>query len=194
MRKRTESRRSMQIKALLSMGMLAGLGAVSTLAAWTGTATATSAPITAATVSLGVGATAANDNSYTVPINGSNWYPGMSQALPVVVKNTSSLALPYSITGSVTENAGGGLGHALHVVVTAGTVTGTPPKTSCTGTPLVNKPALSAFPPPAVRPSSLAPQASETLCVQYSLPETAAAALQGNSATVKLTFTATVGS
>ncbi|MFC8302287.1 SipW-dependent-type signal peptide-containing protein [Specibacter sp. NPDC057265] len=194
MSNRAQSRRAMQIKALLSMGMLVGLGAVSTLAAWTGTATATSAPITAAKVSLGVGATADNASSYTVPINGSNWYPGMSQALPVVVKNTSTLALPYSITGSVTENAGGGLGQALHVVVTAGTVTGTAPNVSCTGTPLVSKAALASFPAPVVRPSSLAPEASETLCVQYSLPATANTALQGNSTTVKLTFTATVGS
>lgn len=192
MRRARPSRRAMQVKALLSMGVLVGFGAVSTLAAWTGTATATSS-IGAATIALGAGATAVDTNTYTVPINASNWYPGMSQAAVVVVKNTSSVSVPYSITGSVVETGAGVLGNALNVVVTAGSVSGTAPNATCTGSPLVNKAALGAFPVAAVRPS-LAPQASETLCVQYTLPSGASNALQGSTTSVKLTFTATVGS
>lgn len=186
------SRRAMQIKALLSMGILAGFGAVSTLAAWTGTATATSA-IGAATVSLGVGATAVDNASYTVPITGANWYPGMSQAAVVVVKNTSSIAVPYSITGNVVETGGGLLGNALNVVVTSGAVTGTAPAAACSGAALVTKPALATFPAPVARPT-LGPGASATLCVQYTLPINAANTLQGSSTTVNLSFTATIGS
>lgn len=192
MNRKLGSRRAMQIKALLSIGILAGFGAVSTLAAWTGTATAMSA-ISAATVSLGVGATAVDTASYNVPINGANWYPGMSQAAAVVVKNTSSIAVPYSITGSVVETGGGLLGNALNVVVTSGNVTGTAPAATCSGAPVVSKPASAAFPAPVVRPT-LNPGASATLCVQYTLPLNAANTLQGSSTTVKLAFTATIGS
>lgn len=193
MRTRTSQRRATQVKALLSMGILLGFGAVSTLAAWTGTATATSS-LGAATVSLGVGATAVDTNSYTVPITGTNWYPGMSQAAVVVVKNTGSVAVPYSISGSITETGAGALGNALNVLVTTGTVTGTSPNVTCSGAHLLEKPALAPFPAAALGPAPLAPQASATLCVQYSLPAGAASSLQGATTSVKLTFTATVGS
>lgn len=188
------SRRGMQVKALLSMGILVGFGAVSTLAAWTGTATAT-AEINAATVSLGAGApSGATTTSYEVPIGVASWYPGMSQAALVVVKNTSSIAVPYSITGSVTESGVGTLGNALNVTVNPdGSVNGTAPNATCSGTPFLTKSPLGPFPDAKLR-TILAPGGSETLCVQYSLPLNAANELQSNSTTVKLTFTATVGS
>ncbi|QXQ09940.1 hypothetical protein [Paeniglutamicibacter sp. Y32M11] len=188
------SRRGMQVKALLSMGILVGFGAVSTLAAWTGTATAT-AEISAAKVSLGVGEMAgATSNDYIVPITGANWYPGMNQAALVVVTNTSPIAVPLSITGSVPDTGTNTLGNALSVVVKAGgSVDGTAPAATCSGTLVINKSAGADFPTATSRPT-LAPGASETLCVQYSLPATASNTLQGKSTTVKLTFTATVGS
>ncbi|PQZ94904.1 hypothetical protein CQ018_06070 [Arthrobacter sp. MYb227] len=186
------SRQGMQVKALLSMGILVGIGAVSTLAAWTGTATATST-VSAATVALGVGKTATDSPTYTVPLSGSAWYPGMSQSAVVVVKNSSSIAVTYTISGSTTETGGGKLGNALNVVVTDGAIAGSAPNAICEGTPLLSKGATQPFPTAQPRPS-LAPGASETLCVQYSLPTSAANTLQGNSTTVKLTFTASVGS
>lgn len=188
------SRRGMQVKALLSMGILVGFGAVSTLAAWTGTATAT-ATINAATVSLGAGATGSTTStSYTVPVTEANWYPGMSQAALVVVKNTSPISVPYSITGSVMETGNGTLGNALNVIVkTGGSVSGTAPNATCLGTSLITKSSLGSFPAAELR-SPLTPGGTETLCVQYTLPTNAASGLQGNSTTVKLTFTATVGS
>ena len=190
------SRRGMQVKALLSMGILVGFGAVSTLAAWSGTATATST-ISAATVSLGVGNTAVDTKTYTVPLGTDKWYPGMSKAAVVVVKNTSSMDVPYSIAGSLTETGTGTLGNALSVSVKTGsTVTGSAPNATCSGTgnTVVDKVAGNAFPVPKLRPDMLAPGSWETLCVQYSLPSTAPNTVQGNSTTVKLTFTATVGS
>ena len=190
------SRRSVQVKAILSMGILVGLGGVSTLAAWTGTATATSS-ITAAKVSLGVGATAssATSESYTVPVSSVNWYPGASAAAVVVVKNTSTVALPYAIKGSVTDSGGVELGKAMQVLVKTGsTVSGTAPNATCSGgTTLVTKAAGSAFGADAVRPV-LAADASETLCVQYSLPVNAANNLQGATTKLDLVFTGTVGS
>lgn len=193
MTKTKSPRRSMQLKAVLSLGMLVGLGAVSTLASWTGGATAT-AHITAATVSLGVGATAGGATTYTVPINGTNWYPGMSQAQNLVATNTSSVAVPYSISGSFTDGPAAGLGQAMTLVLSNGSVQGTPPNAICSGgTQILKKDAMATFPTPASR-GSLAPGASETFCVQYLLPLTAANMLQGASTSMTLTFTATVGS
>ncbi|ALE05175.1 hypothetical protein AL755_06265 [Arthrobacter sp. ERGS1:01] len=186
-------RRAMQVKALLSMGVLVGLGAVSTLAAWTGSATATSS-ISAGTVSLGAGATAGSVSASYPMLTSTNWYPGMVEAAAVVVKNTGSIAAPYSIAGSVAETGAGALGNGLNVVVSTGTLTGTPPATTCTGgTVLMTKAAGAAFPTAVTRPS-LNAGASEALCVQYTLPTTAPNTLQSAATALTLTFTATIGS
>ncbi|PYI37605.1 hypothetical protein CVS30_14485 [Arthrobacter psychrolactophilus] len=191
--KRTQSaRRSMQIKAMLSLGMLVGLGAVSTLASWTGGATAT-AHITAATVSLGIGGTAGGATTYTVPITGSNWYPGMSQAQKLVVTNTSTVAVPYSISGSFTDVPAAGLGLAMTLLVSDGAVQGTTSNATCSGAQILKKDAMAAFTAPVNR-GSLAAGASDTFCVQYQLPLGAANTLQGATTSMTLTFTATVGS
>lgn len=193
MTKTKSARRSMQLKAVLSLGMLVGIGAVSTLASWTGGATAT-AHITAATVSLGVGGTAGGATTYPVPINGSNWYPGMSQAQKLVVTNTSTVAVPYSISGSFTDIPAAGLGQAMTLLISDGAVQGAAPNASCSGgTQIMKKDTAVAFPAPVLR-GSLAPGASETFCVQYQLPLTAANTLQGATTSMTLTFTATVGS
>ncbi len=190
------SRRSIQVKAILSLGIVVGLGAVSTLAAWSGTATATS-NITAAQVSLGVGAAAASATtpSYTVPVSSVRWYPGVSAAAVVVVKNTSTVPMPFSIKGTITESGGAELGKAMNVVVKTGaTLSGTAPNVTCAGgTTLVTKAAGAAFGAEVTRPTLVA-DASESLCVQYSLPAAAANNLQGTTTKLDLIFTATVGS
>lgn len=189
------SRRAMQVKALLAMGILVGFGSVSTLAAWTGTATAT-ANLGTATVSLATGKTAAEATSaeYTVPLNATNWYPGTSQAAMVAVKNTSSISVPYKIEGEIVESGSGTLGKALKVLVKTGsTVSGTAPSATCSGnTVILTKDAGSAF-PQAVERAKLSSGAAESLCVEYSLPSTAVNSLQGNTTSIKLKFTATVG-
>lgn len=191
------SRRSVRIKAILSMGMLVGLGAVSTLAAWTGTATATS-NITAAKVSLGIGASAsgATSASYTVPVSSVNWYPGASAAAIVVVKNTSSVALPYSIKGDITESGGVELGKAMQVLVKTGaTVSGSAPNATCLGGAVaIEKGPGFAFAAEAVSLGELAVGATATFCVQYSLPLNAVNNLQGATTKLDLVFTGTVGS
>lgn len=191
------SNRSTKIKALLSLGLLVGFGTVSTLAAWTGTATATTS-ITAATVSLGVGAnaTSATTSTYTVPITGTDWYPGASAAVLVTVKNSSSVAVSYSMQGAITESSQYELGKAMQVSVRSGaSITGTAPAATCTGgTPVISKASGAAFDAPAARPAQLAPNGSETYCVQYSLPTAAANNLQGAATKIDIVFTASVGS
>ncbi|MGP9490165.1 hypothetical protein ACT3UD_14375 [Glutamicibacter sp. 287] len=190
------STRSIRIKAILSMGILVGFGAVSTLAAWTGTATATS-NISSATVALGVGATAgaANATTYQMPITGNNLYPGTSSASTVVVKNTGTISAPYTVQGKITESGASTLGAGLNISVKIGaTVSGSGSNVTCSGgTTIVSKSAGAQFNGSST-PRSLDSGASELLCIQYSLPTTAANSLQGATTSIGLTFTSTVGS
>lgn len=190
------SGKSIRVKAILSLGILVGFGAVSTLASWTGQATATS-NISTATVALGVGATtgSATSASYQMPINGNNLFPGASSASVVVVKNTGSISAPYSFQGKITESGGATLGSALTILVKTGaTLSGSGSKVTCSGgEELLTKGAGSSFGKPT-QTTLLTPGASESLCVQYSLPLTAANALQGASTTISLDFTSSVGS
>lgn len=186
------TRRSMQIRALLSLGILVGLSSVSTLAAWTGTATATS-NITSGTVALGAGATAgtASKATYPVPIPTTNWYPGTTAAATVVVMNTGSLPAQYSIKGSINEDSDGVLGQNLVVSVKTGSAVSS---TACSGEKeILSKAAGTIFSGEAIRPK-LEPGAYESICVQYSLPATAASSLQGETTTINLVFTSSVGS
>lgn len=190
------SDRSMRIKAILSLGILIGFGTVSTLASWTGQATATS-NVSTATVALGVGATAttATSASYQMPVSGNNLFPGSTLASVVTVKNTGSISAPYVFGGRITESGNAALGAALNIVVKTGaTVSGTGSSVTCSGgTTLLSKNAGSQFgSASAARP--LAAGSSETLCVQYSLPVTAANTLQGATTAITLDFTSTVGS
>lgn len=183
------ARRGMQLKALLSLGLLAGIGAVSTLAAWTGGARMTS-EIGAGTVAIGVvDSDGSVQASYPMPIDGANWYPGLNRAVAVTIKNTGTLDAPYSVSGSVTEAGVGKLGAGLNVKVTGGP---TAADGTCNGEVVLTKAAGSGFPAPSL-PHQLKAGAAQPLCVQYSLPTTAPSSLQGSSTTITLTFTATVG-
>ena len=190
------STRSMRVKAIWSRGILRGFGAVSTLAAWTGSATATST-VKSATVALGVGATvgSATSQTYSMTITGNNLYPGASSASTVTVKNTGSISAPYTVSGNVTETGSGTLGAGLAVTAKVGaTVSGSGSNITCAGgTNIVSKNANASF-SASSDPRTLAAGSSETLCVQYSLPSAAANTLQGSSTTISLNFTSTVGS
>lgn len=188
----SHGRRSLQIKALLSLGLLAGFGSVSTLAAWTGGATATST-IGAGTVAIEVldanGAPLAQ-GKLELPVG--DWYPGRSEAAMVTVRNTGTLAAPFAISRAITEESAGSLGAAMAVQVTNGSVIGTPGGASCDGDVLLTKAATKSLGDRQLQPAP-AVDSEMALCVEYSLPLGAANALQGQSTTITLTFTATVG-
>ncbi|SEE63294.1 hypothetical protein SAMN04489740_1982 [Arthrobacter alpinus] len=181
---------SVRVKALLSLGLLAGFGAVFTLAAWTGTATATS-DISAATVFIAVGADEnATNVSFTIPMATANWYPGMSQAALVTVKNTGTSNVSYAVQGATT----GALGTAMAVGVSIG---GTVQNGSATGgtcsvtPPVYSKSGGTIFPAASTHPlGNLDAGAWATFCVQAQLPLGAASTLQNQSTGITLTFTA----
>ena len=180
--------RGMQVKALLSLGLLAGFGAVSTLASWTGEATTTS-ELSAATISIGVGESgAAAGKDFVLPIDGANWYPGVSRAGMVTVKNSGSTPVPYTIGATVTDHISGQPFTWLRVKVASGSTTD---GTSCTGEVLLDNP-TGVFTGTSA-PRELAVAGEHAVCVQYSLPLDTPGTMQGKVADVMLTFNATLG-
>ena len=178
-------RRAMKLKALLSIGLLTGLGAVSTLAAWTGEATATSS-ISAGTVAIGVGALG-ESVSVDYPLDmGTNWYPGLSKATMITVKNTGTLAAPYTVSA---DAGAGELGRAMTVKITTGSML----DSSTCGEPLVLQKDAGFVSAQAAGTPTLDAGKVQNLCVEYSLPVNAPNSLQGKSATITLTFTSTLG-
>lgn len=115
--------------------------------------------------------------------------PGGSTAGVLTVTNTGTVPLSYYVDAAAGNADGLGLGAALVTTVTnAASVTGTAPSATCGGTTI--SPSATSFTTNFVGARAnrrvLAPGASETLCIQASLPTSAPATLAG--ATTNVTF------
>lgn len=197
-RENAASERSIRLRALLSAGMVLGLGAVGTLAAWTDQSTAT-ATFSAGTLDLKLrempNGTLADSLPAITSLEMTDMYPGVSKAAVVQISNTGSVPLSYTVTGSALAGATGGtLGTALKVGVSSGgTVAGTPPTESCTGgTPMGGPVTLTSLSVAGL--ATLAPNTTENICLVVSMPLDADTSHQGKSTTATFTFNASVGS
>jgi predicted ribosomally synthesized peptide with SipW-like signal peptide len=184
--------RSVRLRALLSAGMVLGLGAVGTLAAWTDESTAT-ATFSAGTIDLKLRSlpdgTLADTASLT-NLSTAGMYPGMSKAGMVSVSNSGTVPLSYTLAGAGT----GQLGSALRVnVYVGGTAMNDAAGGTCSGTLLGTADASLAG--TLISSARALPAASaEDLCLLVKLPTTAASTLQGVSTTATFTFSgSTVG-
>lgn len=118
--------RSTRIRALLSIGMVLGLGAVGTLAYWTDSAALTGGSFTSGTLDIKLDTPGAFTTSMTL----ANMQPGNSKAAVVQVQNVGSLDFTYTATGQ----AAGALAPFLKFVVrTDGSVSGSGNAQTCTG-------------------------------------------------------------
>jgi predicted ribosomally synthesized peptide with SipW-like signal peptide len=185
------SARSVRIRALLSVGMVLGLGAVGTLAAWTDESTAT-ATFSAGTLDLKLGTLPEGPFTDTVALtslNMSAMYPGASKAGMVTVSNSGTVPLAYTLAGTGTGTLGTGLKVSVYA---GGTATNVGTTGTCSGTllgtadlPLIGTLISSA--------RSLPAASSESLCLLVKLPTTAASALQGTTSTATFTFSGSMG-
>lgn len=191
-------RASVRIRAILSLGIILGLGSVNTLAFWTDSATMTTGPIASSSLDLqlsgnlsGQGGTW-NNAAFTF----SNMIPGESFAVTVPIQRAAGTApFTYTATGA----ASGGLSSHLRWEVRAGTA-GAPSTSangvrtqSCGGTVLSSGATLSASPTsviPTARPLT-GSNYSENICIQVSLPATATNAAQSQSSAATFVFDAT---
>ncbi|HEY9267184.1 MAG TPA: TasA family protein, partial [Mycobacterium sp.] len=158
-----------------------------TYAYWTDTAPVSGVTISTGTLDLKINS-ADSLPSYTA-LNVSNMVPGNSSAAVLTVRNAGTAALTYYADST----ASGTLGSAFTVKVTADTATGgSGASKTCPGTALTNS--GSSFGNNLIgssaNPRSLAASASESLCVQVTLPNGAASSLQGSSSNITLTFNA----
>ena len=183
--------RSARVRAALGLGAVLLVGVNGTYALWSD-----AVPVSGATISSGVLDLKVNTldsvTTYT-DLSLSGMVPGNTVAGILTVRNAGSIPLTYYATAAATNADGKGLGAALVVKVTAdAAVTGTAPARTCAGAALAQTGTAFAgnlVGAPATQ-RSLAAGVSETLCVQATLPSTAASSLQGATTNVSLTFTA----
>ena len=174
---------SVRLRALLSLGIVAGFGAVGTLAAWTDSATAT-AQFSAGTLDLTLNGEA-DDAVDLTSLTMTNMYPGSAKAAVLTVANTGSLPFAYNFATTATGNAA--LATALTLSVAPGGLAAD--GINCAGTALsLGSASLAGSSLTSAR--TLAPAAAEQLCIRVSLPAAADNSLQGTSTTATLTFTA----
>lgn len=185
-------RDSRTVRLLLSLGMVVGLGASGTYAYWTDTVTVTGTTITAGTIDLKV-----NDSDTVTTfttMNVSTMVPGDSTAGVVTVKNAGTAPLKYYVDASPSNADNKGLGAALVVKVTGDSATsGSGKAVTCAGLALSGSGTgfTTSMLGSAASPRLLAAGATESICIQATLPTTAASTLQGATTNVTFTFNGT---
>jgi predicted ribosomally synthesized peptide with SipW-like signal peptide len=195
MRKRAGMRRARgirprtgRLRALLALGAVLVAGTGGTWALWTDSATVSGLTFTTGTLDIKVNALD-NVTNYT-GLNATGMYPGATSAGTLTVSNAGSTRFSYTITSAVASGSAT-LATALTVAVyTGATVSGTGLTATCTGgTALTTTGSLNGTVLGTAQ--TLAIGGSQTLCLQVTLPTSAANALQSLSVGATLTFSAT---
>ncbi|MFJ6094912.1 SipW-dependent-type signal peptide-containing protein [Williamsia muralis] len=183
---------STKIRAILSLGMALGLGAVGTLAAWSDTASATSGAFVIGSVDMKVN----GGDSYAFTTLGmTGMTPGSSKAAMLTVSNTGSLAVTYLAKAS----SPGILAPYLRVSVHAGgSATNTSTTGTCSSTTVVGTtatPTSAGATIVSARPLAGTPAggtvATDSLCVLVSLVNTTPITMENKSSVLTLAFTGT---
>ncbi len=181
--------RSARLRAALSLGVVLGIGSVSTFAFWTDTVTVTGTTFTAGSIDLRVN----NQDTVTgyTSLNISTMVPGSSTAGILTIKNQGLSPLRYTATTTATNTDSKNLRGALTAKVTLDTsTTGSSPSATCSGGAAAGT--GSTLNGGLVTTGRLlAPGASEILCVQVTLPSGASTSLQGASTDVVFSFIGT---
>ncbi len=181
-------RRTGRIRALLALGVVLGLGSVTTGAYWTDDATITGITISSGKLDLKVDGLD-NVTGYT-SLNISSMVPGQSVAAVLTVSNAGSVPFTYTATSSATNPDTKNLAGALTMKVTGATsVTGASPTATCGGATLpgtgstLNGDLLTTQ-------RTIAPGSNEKLCLQVTLPTAATSSVQDATTAVSLQLTA----
>lgn len=176
------------MRAVLSLGIVLGFGAVSTTAYWTDEATVTGGTFQAGTIDLQVGDPPVNNDppEFTAQFAMADMLPGSSTDAPLQVTNSGSVPFTYQVDGAATNSGSGTeqLGAALLISVFAAH-----DGDNCTGSPIVTDlPANGALLPDQ---PALDVGAASDLCFRATLPADAHTDLQSQESVVTLTLIAT---
>ena len=181
--------RSARVRAVLGLAVVLALATPGTYAHWTDEVQVSGTTITSGTLDLRVDGQD-QVTGYTA-LDITPMVPGNSTAAVLTIRNNGTAPLTYTAATSATNADGKSLGAALVVKVTGDTtVTGSAPATTCAGAAL---PGSAADLNGALFSTGrlLAPDATEKVCVQVTLPTNAASALQGATTTIGITWTGT---
>ncbi|MFC9515177.1 SipW-dependent-type signal peptide-containing protein [Nocardiaceae bacterium NPDC056970] len=175
-------------RAVASLGIVLGLGAIGTLAAWSDTAVATSGTFSTGSINLQLNGNEGNPTAYAfTTLSKSNMMPNDSVAATLPVQNTGTVPFNYTMSAAATAST---LAPYLKVTVSTGAVSGT----ACSGgTVLANGVALvSGGNVNLVSPArNLANGVNETLCFQVALDTSVPNTVQGQTINVSFNFNAT---
>lgn len=177
---------SVSLRAVMSLGLVLGFGSAGTFAYWTDEATVSGLTITAGVLDLELQDDADDSVTFT-SLNISNMIPGQSVAGVLKVENVGNVGFTYTASTSVSNST---LAAALVVKVTNGSVSGSSPSATCTGSQLSGT-GTDLDDALVSTARSLAATASENLCIEVSMPSGASSSLQGTTTNVSYTFTAT---
>ncbi|MFY0408471.1 SipW-dependent-type signal peptide-containing protein [Solicola sp. PLA-1-18] len=182
-----------RVLALLSLGLVLGLGAVGTSALWTDTSTATSSFATG-TATLRLKATNEQTTAFgTLDVSG--LAPGSTKAAVITVRNRGTVPLIYSIgVGATNADSKNLAANLVTVIRTDAGVVGAGTSSTCgTGSSeVVNRTGLAGG--AVTVGGQLNPPTSgadQDVCVQVGLSSGAPSSLQGATTTATFTFTGT---
>lgn len=195
---------SVRVRALLSLGLVVGIGAVGTTAYWTDSATLQSGGFTSGSIDLTLdGQLTGNGGTYSpVGFTVSDLIPGESYAWAVKVSNSGVTPLTYKVSG-LASGAAGGLQDVMTFTVYDGATGASTPAAntgsassgnragSCTGGTQTFSPALMDTSKNVVSTArSLASGAAEWMCVVATVPLATGNAYQTKSVSAAFSFTA----
>ncbi|MFD1814525.1 SipW-dependent-type signal peptide-containing protein [Rhodococcus gannanensis] len=175
-------------RAIASLGIVLGLGAIGTLAAWSDSATATSGVFSTGSIDLQLNGNQGNPSAYAfASLTKTGMMPGASVAATLPVQNTGTTSFNYTMAAAATSST---LAPYLKVIVSTGTSNGT----VCSGgTVIANNVALVSGGTANLIPTarSLANGGSETLCFQVTLDAAAPTTVQSQTVNTSFNFNAT---
>ncbi|WP_238773597.1 SipW-dependent-type signal peptide-containing protein [Prescottella equi] len=173
------------MRAVLSLGIVLGLGSVGTLAAWSDSATATSNEFKTGKIDLKLGPEPGVDSYTFSAFNGSGLMPGSTVQAPLDLRNAGDAPFKYTIKAKVTGSATVAPQIALSVFGTS----------NCTGTALGAIAAMSTTDQDLLATNNargpVATSTADTICVRATAGDRLTKAMQSQSVSVVLTFAAT---
>lgn len=186
-----------RLRAVLSLGMVLGLGAVGTMANWSDTATATTGTFATREAKLEIKLNQQRPSYTFAALNKINLARGASVAGMLPVNNTGDVDFTYTVAAQTADEGTATYGGAnagtfaqnLTVAVFAG---GTASATTCTGGTSVTSTTLALGSKAIISaPRALAHGATENLCFQLTVNSAAPIAARMSALRIGFGFTAT---
>ncbi|MGV8873903.1 MAG: SipW-dependent-type signal peptide-containing protein [Rhodococcus sp. (in: high G+C Gram-positive bacteria)] len=185
---------SARARAIMSIGIVLGLGAVGTLAAWSDTATATSGTFTTGKLDIKVGNPAVDNNppAFSTSLTNAAIFPGDTVAAGLLVTNAAgSVANTYTISVLASDAT---LGNLLNSSVHSGS----PVSGACSGSPVSTVTGLGTSklfqqttPTVGNLTRTLTVGQTDQLCISVTMPSTAVSPATPATGTITYTLTAT---